>query len=221
MQATITRATPAERDEVYAFWYRIYVVEMQRLLDDPLTDHHRQRVLDPLATFGSLLIARNPNGQLVGTLLSTCAGDGRLGKYEKLYGLNHLTPDERSRVSITTKLMVDPALRRSRLAMLMASRGFEWLIERGVEQDYIDCNDHLLRFFTKLGYLPHRGRIDHPDYGNVNSMVINLTDYEHLKAVGSPLLRSAPLRQRRLPAAATPAEQELTTSKELSTDAIA
>lgn len=199
MLATITRAAPAERDEVHAFWYRIYVQEMKRLLDDPLTDHQQKRVFDPLADFGNLFIARNEDGQVVGTVLSTCAGKGRLGKYEQLYGLTEFDQAKRSKLSITTKLMVDPKLRRTRLALLMARRGYELLLEQGMDQDYIDCNDHLVPFFEKLGYLPHLGRIEHPAYGSVNSMVINLRDAEHLKAVGSPFLRALPKTQ---PAAA-------------------
>ena len=192
MLATITRASSAERDEVFEFWYRIYVQEMKRLLDDPLTDHARQRVLDPLVDFGSLLIARDAEGTLVGTLLSTCAGRGRLGKYDQLYGLTTLSPDQRRQASITTKLMVDPRFRRTRLAMLMARRGYELLLEDGVDYDYIDCNDHLVPFFTRLGYLPHLGRIEHPDYGTVNSMVISLRDRKHLQTVRSPFLRALP-----------------------------
>ncbi len=190
MRAAITLANSHERFEVQQFWYRIYVAEMNRHAEDPLTNHHNQTLDDPLANVGNLFVARDESMQIVATLMTTLAGDADLGKYEHLYGLQRLSTSERQRTSITTKLMVEPPYRRSRLPMLMARATYEHALLLNVEHDYIDCNDHLVSFFTRLGYRPHLGRVVHKDYGAVNSMVLSLLDAEHLQAVGSPFYKS-------------------------------
>ncbi|MEM6708503.1 MAG: hypothetical protein AAF648_06930 [Pseudomonadota bacterium] len=196
MLATITRATPNEFGDVAQFWYRVYVREMGRLVDDPNTKHTTAEVQDPLIAFSTTWIARDETQRIVGTLMCTCARNGRLGKYETLYGFDRLSPEKRACASITTKLMVDARFRSSRLGLKLASSGYSWLVDQGMQFDYIDCNDHLVPFFNRLGYLPHLGRITHPDYGAVNSMVVPLTDTAHLERVKSPLLAAHRRRNR-------------------------
>ncbi len=204
MRASIALAELAELTQVQRFWYRIYVEEMNRHLSDPLTDHQSKTLSDPLANIGRLFVARDEQNRIIATLMTTLAADGDLGKYERLYGIDKLDSKARARSSITTKLMVDAAYRNSRLSMLLARKAYEHDLRLGVERDYIDCNDHLVAFFERLGYLPHRGRIVHRDYGAVNSMVIQLTDARHLRSVGSPFLKSL----QRFAALPTPTAEE-------------
>lgn len=190
MRAAITLANSHELLEVQQFWYRIYVAEMKRHAQDPLTDHESRTLGDPLIESGNLFLARDESMQIVATLMTTVAADADLGKYESLYGLEQLTPSQRQRTSITTKLMVEPSYRCTRLPMLMARATYEHALLLGVERDFIDCNDHLVSFFLRLGYRQHLGRVVHKDYGSVNSMVLHLRDAAHLKALGSPFYRS-------------------------------
>lgn len=190
MRAAITLASPHESLEIEHFWYRIYVAEMGRHTDDPLTDHETHTLHDPLMSNGNLFVARDESLNIVATLMTTLAGDTSLGKYETLYGLTGLNNEQRQHTSITTKLMVEPLYRRSRLPMLMARATYENALSLRVEQDYIDCNDHLVSFFARLGYRPHLGRVVHGDYGAVNSMVLHLQDAPYLQSIGSPFYKS-------------------------------
>lgn len=188
MRASISLANNQELTEVQQFWYRIYVEEMRRHISDPLTDHGARSLHDPLAHAGDLFIARDEQRQVIATLMTTVAKND-LGKYEHLYGIDQLDAHERARSSITTKLMVAPDYRKTRIPMLIATTTYRHLLSAGVDTDYIDCNDHLVGFFERLGYKPHRGRITHQDYGAVNSMVLQLRDEAHMARVGSPLLK--------------------------------
>jgi hypothetical protein len=190
MRAAISLAGIGELTDVHRFWYRIYVEGMSRHLGDPLTDHQAEALTDPLVNAGNLFVARDHNGDIVATLMTTLAGDHDLGKYEGLYGIDQLSPTARARSSITTKLMVAEPWRCTRLPMLMARATYEHALSQGIERDYIDCNDHLVSFFKRLGYRPHLGRIVHRDYGAVNSMVLQLTDEAHLRKLRSPFLKS-------------------------------
>ena len=190
MRASIVPATEQDLNDIQRFWYDIYVSEMQRHISDPLTDHDARILRDPLTPAGKIYIARDERRAVVATVMNTTAASADLGKYENLYGIDRLEPQDRARASITTKLMVAPLFRRTRLPLLMATKIYQHLLEIGMEVDHIDCNDHLVGFFLKLGFLPHRGRIVHRDYGAVNSMALQLRDSEHLKSVNSPFLRA-------------------------------
>ncbi|MFK7916364.1 MAG: hypothetical protein AB8B93_20795 [Pseudomonadales bacterium] len=188
MRESIFLANDQDLTEVQQFWYRIYVAEMQRHISDPLTDHDSKSLHDPLACVGDLFIARDEHQQVIATLMTTIATND-LGKYEHLYGIDRLSANDRARASITTKLMVAPTYRKTRVPMLIATTTYRHLLSCGIDTDYIDCNDHLVEFFLRLGYKPHRGRINHQDYGAVNSMVLQLRDATHMESVGSPLLK--------------------------------
>jgi len=182
-----TAQTDAEFADVYRFWYDVYVTEMGRHQDDPNALHHLRQLRDPLATAGSLSVARR-DGTVVGTVLSTAIDHPAAAKYRELYGLSDLSREEQWSSAITTKLMVTPGLRHTRLPFRLAFATFDWGLRVGIKHNYIDCNDHLLRLFTRLGYEPHLPALHHKDYGAVNSLRLNITDEAHLRRVGSPFL---------------------------------
>jgi len=84
--------------------------------------------------------------------------------------------------------MVAPTQRRSRLPLRLAFATYDWGLHVGIKHNYIDCNDHLLKLFTRLGYSEHLPRLHLKEYGRVNSLRLNITDEYHLRAVGSPFL---------------------------------
>ena len=173
-------------EDAYRFWYQVYVHEMSRHRDDPLADHQDHKLRDPIATCGTLLLARSAAGAVIGTVLNTPSTEP-IGKYEAFYGLDQLSGVQRRRSTITTKLMVAERFRGTKLPMQLARAAYARTLETGMLYDFIDCNNHLIGFFEKLGYRTHRGKIHHPDYGHVNSMYIALQDGVHLYNVASPI----------------------------------
>ena len=193
----MSRIEPARTDahlrEAYRFWYDVYVKEMGRHQHDPLTDHSARLLIDPIAPYGNLLLARDAEGRVVGTLMSTWTTEPAVEKYVALYQLDALNARQRAHSTVTTKLMVAPEYRCSRLGMLLARESYRWGLANGVHYDFIDCNDHLVSFFEKLGYRPHLGEIHHQVYGRVNSMYLAVNDEVHLFNQRSPFYR--PLAQ--------------------------
>lgn len=182
-----TAQTDADFADVYRFWYDVYVTEMGRHKNAPNTSHQHRKLFDPLATAGSLCLARR-DGEVVGTVLSTPVDHPATEKYRHLYGLDSLNPQEQWASAITTKLMVRADQRRTRLPLRLAFATYDWGLNVGIKHNYIDCNDHLVRLFSRLGYEQHLPKLFHSDYGQVNSMRLNITDYTHLRRVGSPFL---------------------------------
>jgi len=182
-----TAQTDAEFEDVYRFWYDIYVTEMGRHVDDPNTLHTERRLLDPVALAGSLCTARD-NGKVVGTILSTPLDNPAVSKYRELYQLEQLAPEQQWASGITTKFMVAPELRKTRMPMRLMFATYEWNLSVGIQNVYMDCNDHLLPLFTRMGFKRHLPSLYLEAYGAVNSMHLHLTDEKHLRKVSSPLL---------------------------------
>jgi len=182
-----TAQTDTDFEDVYRFWYDVYVAEMGRHINDARTSHQHRKLYDPLATAGFLYLARQ-DGEVVGTILTTPVDHPAIKKYRSLYGLDALSPEDQSVSAITTKLMVKANLRRTRLLMRMVFATYDWTLRVGMKYGYMDCNDHLLSLFHKLGYEQHLPTLYHADYGQVNSMRIELTNETHLSKVGSPIL---------------------------------
>ncbi len=177
---------------VYQFWYHIYVEEMSRHTNDPLVCHDIGGLFDWMTLTGDLIIAERHQGErrdVVGSLLATPLSDPATVKYRSLYQLEN-SPSEHLRVSCTTtKFMLAPELRATRLPMRLLLHAYDHGLRSGIHFNYMDCNDHLVPMFERLGFRRHLPEIDHPVYGKVNSMCLPATDHIHLAEVRSPFLK--------------------------------
>lgn len=192
VKARITRATAQELPEVFRFRYRVYVEEMQR--SQRHADHGLRQTTDELDARGVNLIAVL-NGSIVGTARVNFLEDGPVGSYEDFYGVRTLSSSERAHTSITTSLIVDQSLRGSSLPLMLVRACYRTLIERDSRMNLIDCNDHLVPFFERLGYV-HCGKKRHYDYGVVNCMALELQNEAQLARARSPFLRLLREHQR-------------------------
>ncbi|HEX6324882.1 MAG TPA: GNAT family N-acyltransferase [Vicinamibacterales bacterium] len=190
----IDASSPALREDVFRFRYDIYVREMGRAQKD--ADHARGRIEDRLDAFAVLLAARDSvTGAIAGTVRSNVLSDGDIGAYARLYGLEGLSPAERRATAMTTRLMVERGRRGTMLAVKLAVSLFARGLERSVDEDYIDCNEHLVPFFHGLGYRRLRA-IDHPEYGRVTLMRLDMRDVAYFRQIGSPFAGVHARRER-------------------------
>ena len=179
--------TPEDRERIFRFRYRIYVEEMGR--PQKYADHQRRTVEEPFDQTGHLLLAE-VDGEVVGTLRANLGRDTDLGYYTWLFGLDSVGAAFPRDVSLTTKLMVVPALRSSTLAVRLALALYDLGRDHGIRHDFIDCNAHLEAFFTRLGYRRYRPHVEHPEYGRVLPLRLDVDDLAYLQSVGSPLART-------------------------------
>jgi hypothetical protein len=92
--------------------------------------------------------------------------------------------------------MILPELRGSTLATRLSCASFDLGLNHGVVWNFIDCNDHLVGFFARMGYERTHAAV-HEEYGRVNVMRLNIRDYSHLKATGSIFQRNLERYHRR------------------------
>jgi predicted GNAT family N-acyltransferase len=164
----------ALRHRIHRFWYDVYVTEMGRV--QPEADHGAKVSTDSLDRTATVLAAIDgPSGRVVGTVRLNFGDVGGLGSYEELYDLARLSPQERASLSITTRLMVAPEVRGTSLVVRLIREAFRVVRSRRVTHDFIDCNEHLVPLFARLGYRPW-ARAIHPWYGEVQVMRLDLND---------------------------------------------
>ena len=188
MSYAIRAADTAELEEIGRLRYRIYVEEMARTQRH--ADHRARTVLEPLDATGTVLLARD-RGELVGTVRWN---RGLPGEYAAFFCPGgELDADDR-RVSVSSKLMVLERYRTTTLAVRLAQAAYDIAaLGHGALLNFIDCNDHLVAFFSGLGFV-ELGTALHPEYGNVHRMVLCLPDADRLRAARSPFAELAARR---------------------------
>jgi hypothetical protein len=175
--------TTADLDAVCRFRYRIYVGEMNRW--QIYADHAKETTVEPLDGTAVAFAAWDGN-DIGGTVRSNYLRSSDIGSYFKMYDLSSVPGNLLEDTSITTKLMVSAANRRSTLPVRLACAAYESGLNAGLKLDFIDCNANLVGFFSGLGYVPHREGLSHPEYGLVTVMRLEGTSLDLLARTRSP-----------------------------------
>jgi hypothetical protein len=173
------------RNEVYRFRYRIYVEQMG--LRQKYADHVRKRVVEPLDDTARIYAA-HLDGNVVGTIRGNRFSELPTAYYRKLYRIDDRFPFRPDEMSLTTKLMFDPALRGSLYPIRMIvhyARDFN--ARRPCKIDFVDCRRWLLPFFLKLGYVDYLGWVFHNEYGSVRPLFCPADQVDRLQRLRSPL----------------------------------
>lgn len=184
----IRRAVTAiERDAVYRFRYSVYCVEMG--LSERWADHTRRTILDPLDGPSAVVWAAWNGDQVVGSVRLNKVSHGEAGDYLAYYRLDRLSAERQAVASISTRMMVAPAFRRTPLSARLACTSYEWGVRHGVLADYCDCAPATLPFFRKLGYRVEFDDFAHPEFGPGLVLRLDTHDLEHLTQIRSPFRR--------------------------------
>lgn len=177
-----------DRAPLRRFWYETYVEEMGR--DKDQADHEKRELPDARESAGEIIVA-HVDGRIVGTLICTPAWTNALGDYESLYDMQRLASAHPNNTGVITKLMVAPEYRRTSLSLRIACELYRHAVPLGVHHALIDCNEHLLSFFLRLGFLPWGPPVRHPSYGHVHVLKLDCLDLDNLRQMRSPLLPTA------------------------------
>jgi hypothetical protein len=197
MRPQVVQAQSVElREQVFRLRYDVVVAEMGKPLP---ADHARRSCTDaPDDTAVILAAVEQDAKRVVGTIRGNWLRDGGLEWYERLYGLAELSDAARRQTSVTSRMMVAAQYRGSLLALDLAIKLYVIGLAHDTAFNYIDCDDHMIPFFLRLGYVPVKS-VDNPCYGIVTVMRLCMQDERQLRAVKSPLLRHLLVFQRGAP----------------------
>ncbi len=188
----------SEREAVFRLRYEVYVEELGR--DREYADHARRQLRDKLDHDGARIYAAFAGGRALATVRANYLRDGEVGEYEEDYALRELTARERWACSITTRLMVAPAYRRSAVTSALCRAIYRDGMAVGIESNYVDCDPRHVPFFEALGFRVVRPSFEHERYGEGVVLRLDVLDCEHLERVRSPFRRDLRAHLRSLEA---------------------
>lgn len=173
--------------DLFEFRYDIYVQEMGR--KQLYACHETRTIRDFLDDTGYQIIARTSAGEIAGCVRINFLRDGPVGPYTEYYALQGLTRDVTLRSSICTRLMVRRRFRCSAVTIEVMRAVYDFALSGGIQYNYIDCNRHLVKFFSRFGY-SYLFSFDHPEYGDVSVLKLDLHDLAKLEQLSSPFAES-------------------------------
>ncbi|SDD46834.1 GNAT family N-acyltransferase [Sporomusa acidovorans] len=189
--------TAAEKQEIYAFRYQVYVEEMSRKLKS--TEKQGGLLYDEMDDW-SYLVYVKAGSQIVG------AGRVSIGEIEEFPpDLIHLLSLDRfqkfyegkkdRKFALSTKVAVAPNYRNSQVLYLLIAKGYELYCEHRVQFSFGGCNMYLLRLYEEVGVRRFGRSFADPGYGLITPIVWLVDDIEYMKKLHSPFYRLARKRQ--------------------------
>lgn len=189
--------TAAEKKEIYAFRYQVYVEEMSRQLKS--TEKEDGQLYDEMDDWGYLIYIK-AGLQIVGTARVN------IGEIEKFPPdlINQLSLDrfqkfyegkEDRNFALSTKVMVAPNYRNSQVFYLIIVKTYELYCEHRVQFSFGGCNMSLIRLYEEVGLRRFGRNFADPGYGLLTPIVWLVDDIEHVKKLHSPVYRLARKRQ--------------------------
>ena len=191
MSITVAPAqSAAERADVYAFRYRIYVEELG--LAPPGADHERRQLADEYDEFG-LSYALLQDGTIVGAL--RCLFIDEIPDPRALIAKFHMEPAlaafGASAIVTTSRFMLDPRLRHGTAILRLIQAAYDDAQRRGVRLNYGDCSPHMLEFYEHMGYRRYTRAYNDTFFGFKLPIVMLIGDQLLFERVQSPLGRLA------------------------------
>jgi len=175
--------TQSQLDAVCKFRYEVYINELGDVYDEKYASN--QMIKDELDEFGITLFVEK-DGKIIGTGRSNLGKHGEFEQYWiDCYDLD-LFPD-RSRISLSSKMMVAPEYRATGLSISILSEFISIFKTEGVYFNFIDCIPTLVPLYESLGY--RRYKDNAPEDKNFKyyvPLVVCLEDIEYYKKIRHP-----------------------------------
>jgi hypothetical protein len=181
--SVIQADTDELRDCVYRLRYYVYVMIMKR--KQVYADHARRIICEPMDEIGISYLAIK-NGQMIGTVRRNLLKDETASYYASFYQAELFETVHSDRLAMTTKLMMLPEYQGTRQSLQFINDYASNCYEGGIAVDLIDCNEHLIPFFERLGYFGHTGWAIHKEYGRVLPMFFASDAVRYLELIRSP-----------------------------------
>ncbi len=147
--------------------------------DPPGTDHVRRLVGDELDATGATFAAF-AGPALVGTVRVNILADGAVGAYAEAYGLDALGPGHEPRTAVVTRLISRGERSNAVLAKLVAAV-LGVVAEREARFIAIGVEDHLIGFYTSMGFTHLKDDVLSPAGGRRTVLLFDVEDPRHAR----------------------------------------
>lgn len=178
-----------ELEKIYRFRYDVYVEEMGKEFKG--ANHDQKMLTDELDDAGKIFYVDTPDGIACTIRSNTLDHPNIPDFYHSAYDLKQFSEFSASSLTQTSRLMVAPNWRRSKILGRFLNHVFEAGVGSGSKLDFCYCAPCLVRLYEYLGYRQYKENFVDPDVGYRIPLVLVGDDLDHLENVRSPLLRIA------------------------------
>ncbi len=185
--------TEQELQQVFRLRYDVYVEELGATMEH--ADHQHKALHDDWDATADIIGAWH-NDELVGCVRINYSGKTDLAEYEPFV---HPLAKKIGGVSVTSKLVVAKAFRRTMVSARLCQAGFVQLHARSSQLNYLTCRANLVEMYSRLGFRVCGSSFFHPEAGWLLPMVLLVQDYEYLRQIKSPfadICARYPINQR-------------------------
>ncbi len=176
--------TEAELRASYQLRHKIYVEGMNRFSDK--SNFELKELQDEHDKNARAVIAIKKN-KPIGTLRIFWGGDTYFTQeHEKTYHISKFTSLlQEKQICIVERLMVENNARGSLTILRMYQEVMNFVIKNKVEVVLLNCEQHHMNSYLKLGFRPFAKQTHYPGVGLVTPMALIVGDYKYLQSVGS------------------------------------
>lgn len=175
--------------QVYRLRYAVSVEEMNKEVS--AADHTLREIRDEFDTESSTILCALVDGQLIATMRLTWADSNLPRECRDQFSIDLFQDFPIESISITSRLVVHKDWRGSAALGYLFNHGYSLSRARGCRINFCHCAPALVRLYEQVGYRRYADAIVDPDVGSHLPLVMLTEDVDHLKRVGSPLLRIA------------------------------
>jgi len=180
---------PEQKQAIYAFRYKIYILEMGKTLAN--VDHENKLLKDDRDDHAVQFYLEDEDG-VVACLRSFVSEEKPFTSEEiEDYSLNLFSSFEKGSICLTSKLMIDSKKRNTSALGLLVINAYKYGREKGVQFDFCNCAPSLVQLYEMLGYRRYKDNITDNDVGYRVPLVNVLEDIQHYEFIKSPFYRYA------------------------------
>ncbi len=184
--------TDDQKRDCYRLRYEIYINEMGR--QQKYVDHEQMTIAEPEDEGSVIFGAYDENERLVGTVRAELHHE--LMPDGEAYGVSELMARYPGEYLFVAKLMVLKDYRSRTVFVDLAKACYSLALRRKIQFAVINCNDHLVPIFKRLGFVQMKAPFQHPEFGVVNPMAIEVFNAKHLRAQRSAFWKLLSLEER-------------------------
>lgn len=180
-----------EKEKIFAFLYEIWAGELRR--DSPDMDHDARIMCDELDEWGKHFLAVDETGKVVGCMRCNHFSDGIPGAEMdmKLDLANLFELFGKDKVTLTSRLAVEPAARGRTVTSQLFFAGYRDVLAAGTEAVVCCAALHLVQLYYQIGFRPYAPSCRLP-MGVRVPLVLCVRDRAYLQGIKSPLASLLP-----------------------------
>ncbi|MFH1729919.1 MAG: cyclic nucleotide-binding domain-containing protein [Pseudomonadota bacterium] len=178
---------------IYHLRYQVYIHEMGKNIF--IADHKKQNLKDDLDDEGYLFYIRKAKQIAATVRLNFYNSSQSKAYFHKTYGLDHFLDFPLESITFSSRLIVHPDWRNTRILLHLFKYFYEEIKDRNIKFNFCTCAPYLVGLYQHLGYRRYKDNVIDPDVGYRIPMVMLANDKKYLKSVRSIFSRLIPDEQ--------------------------